>query len=301
LTINVEYNQLDPLLKSNPPYEGDVPDPATGLSPYPGNANNLIFELNSYAKTLKGEDQGVVIEFVNPKYKEGSRTEFKKPTRLECMMQDFPKLMQKEMGAEANVGFTMFERWYTFSPAKNSFEAGLDHVSKGGMAPGTMCSAESDKYISNQRKLHFAGMDLPVTEEKDLVYLTGIPITPGPRVVLCPAFAITQKEILAKISGGKVTQRSSLVLEGEELYVKNLDLDGALVIRTGHGCHVTVDGLRVRNKGWELEKIPEDAKDIPESVAIRGYTMKKHESLEILVTEPGKYFIGEDGVVQKLE
>ena len=46
---------------------------------------------------------GVVVEFVNPKYKPGSRTEFKKPTRLECMMQDFPKLMAKELGNFAKV------------------------------------------------------------------------------------------------------------------------------------------------------------------------------------------------------
>ena len=46
---------------------------------------------------------GVVVEFVNPKYKPGSRTEFKKPTRLECMMQDFPKLMAKELGDSAKV------------------------------------------------------------------------------------------------------------------------------------------------------------------------------------------------------
>lgn len=52
---------------------------------------------------LKGEDEGVVVEFVNPKYKAGSRTEFKKPTRLECMMQDFPKLMSKELGDSAKV------------------------------------------------------------------------------------------------------------------------------------------------------------------------------------------------------
>lgn len=43
------------------------------------------------------------MEFVNPKYKAGSRTDFKKPTRLECMMQDFPKLMSKELGNSAKV------------------------------------------------------------------------------------------------------------------------------------------------------------------------------------------------------
>lgn len=120
LVINVEYNQLDPLLRSQGDRKGDVADPATGYSPFPGNVNNIVIEMSAYSKTLRGEDQGVVLEFVNPKYKDSSRTDFKKPTRLECMMQDIPKLFQKEMGTEANIGFTMFDRWFTFSPAKVS-------------------------------------------------------------------------------------------------------------------------------------------------------------------------------------
>lgn len=120
LVINVEYNQLDPLLKTQGDCKGDVADPATGLSPYPGNANNIVIGLDAYAKTLRGEDQGVVVEFVNPKYKDETRTEFKKATRLECMMQDIPKLFQKELGSDVNIGFTMFDRWFTFSPAKVS-------------------------------------------------------------------------------------------------------------------------------------------------------------------------------------
>jgi UDP-sugar pyrophosphorylase len=118
LVINVEYNQLDPLLRSQGDRKGDVADPETGYSPYPGNANNLVIEMGAYAKTLRGEDQGVVLEFVNPKYKDDTRTDFKKPTRLECMMQDIPKLFQKELGSDVNIGFTMFDRWFTFSPAK---------------------------------------------------------------------------------------------------------------------------------------------------------------------------------------
>ena len=32
--------------------------------------------------------EGAIPEFVNPKYKDEERTQFKKPTRLECMMQE---------------------------------------------------------------------------------------------------------------------------------------------------------------------------------------------------------------------
>lgn len=299
LVINVEYNQLDPLLKTQGDCKGDVADPATGYSPYPGNANNIVIEMGAYAKTLRGEDQGVVVEFVNPKYKDDTRTEFKKATRLECMMQDIPKLFQKEMGSDANIGFTMFDRWFTFSPAKNSLESGIEAVSKGSTAPGTMSSAESDKYIQNQRKLKHAGVDLSVTEENDLVPIGGIPVTPGPRVILCPAFAMTQEEVVRKIQGGKISDRSSLVLEGQGIVVKNLDLDGALVIRCHPEAELEIDGLVVKNKGYVLEEIPEGA-DVDETVSIRGYTIEKTESMEIIIDGPGKFYVGSDGTVEML-
>lgn len=183
---------------------------------------------------------------------------------------------------------------------KNSLDAGVADVAKGGTAPGTMSSAESDKYVQNQRKLQFAGVEIDVTEEEGLTPVAGIPVTPGPRVVLCPGFAITQREVVDKVEGGKITKRSSLVLEGEGLKVRNLDLDGALVIRTGKDCDVTVDGLVVRNEGYEVVEVEEGA-DVPEEVAIRGYTMSKREVMEIIIDEPGKYHVGVDGEVKRVE
>lgn len=178
----------------------------------------------------------------------------------------------------------------------------MEAVEKGSTAPGTMSSAESDKYIQNQRKLKFAGADVPVTRvPEDLVPVSGIPITEGPRIILCPAFGITQEELLAKIQGDvKISKRSSVVLEGHHLTIKNLDVDGALVIRTGEDTHVTVDGLKVSNKGWVV--VPNDPnKDYPETVAIRGYTMNKQETAEYLLYEPGHFVIGADGKVAKVD
>ena len=307
MVINVEYNQLDPLLKSQG--TGDIPDEATGYSPFPGNANNLVFRIPEYAKTLRGEDQGVVLEFVNPKYKdEQARTEFKKPTRLECMMQDIPKLYQKELESP-QIGFCMFDRWFTFSPAKNSLEAGQGTIAKGGSAPGTLSSAESDKYIQNQKKLEWAGFSIvdSATDDtiSDTVLMAGIPVTKGPRVILCPAFSISQEELKDKIvqdSELTITRRSSLVLDGHHLKIDGLALDGALVIRAGEETHVTVQNLRVQNKGWELTDLPpDDAASLPEAVQIRGYTMTKHETAEYLLYEPGHFVIESDGQVRKVE
>ncbi len=67
MTLNVEYNQLDPLLRSTVNPEGDVNDATTGFSPYPGNINQLIFHIPDYDEQLR-RTQGHVPEFVNPKY-----------------------------------------------------------------------------------------------------------------------------------------------------------------------------------------------------------------------------------------
>jgi UDP-sugar pyrophosphorylase len=166
-----------------------------------------------------------------------------------------------------------------------------------------MSSAESDKYIQNQKKLKYVGVDIPVSDidGTGMVKISGIPVTEGPYVILNPSFGITQQEVLDKVIGdsNKITRRSSMVLEGHHLTIKNLDLDGALVIKAGEDTHVTVEGLKVRNKGWELvENDPN--KEYPETISIRGYTMDKHETTEYILKEPGHFVIGEDGEVTTL-
>ena len=92
MTVNVEYNQLDPLLRATINPEGDVNDPETGKSMFPGNINQLVFSLAPYCEVLS-QTQGIMGEFVNPKYTDDTKKAFKKPTRLECMMQDYAKVL----------------------------------------------------------------------------------------------------------------------------------------------------------------------------------------------------------------
>lgn len=74
-SMNVHSNRshpstLPPADRESPDFkDGDVDDPATGYSAFPGNVNNLLVKIPSYAAVLAGPDQGVVDEFVNPKYK----------------------------------------------------------------------------------------------------------------------------------------------------------------------------------------------------------------------------------------
>lgn len=292
IIINVEYNQLDPLLRATTYPEGDTNDPSTGCSPFPGNANNIVMSLPSYHRVLQGVDQGVVEEFVNPKFKDSTRTAFTKPTRLECMMQDFPKLLAKEMGGTARVGFTSFEKWLSFSPAKNSLDAGAKAYAATGVPPATASSAEMEFYRAHLLKLRAA---LPAAaaagglEDGPIETFADIPLETGPRVVLTPALAVTTKELREKL-GGKlvVSGRSTLVLDGEGIRVESLDLDGALVVKAGPKARVVVRDAVVRNGGWRLVAIGEEA---VEEERIRGFYVAKEEGVVIDLGEAEGDFV----------
>jgi len=125
IVINVEYNQLDSLLKSKWNKDGDVANPK-GYSHFPGNTNTLIFKLPEYVANLE-RTKGVIPEFVNPKYADDARNKFKAPTRLECMMQEYPKLLT----SKGVVGFTTYDTWFSFSPVKNNIKDAAVLAGKG--------------------------------------------------------------------------------------------------------------------------------------------------------------------------
>ena len=147
LILNVEYNQLDALLKEKWNKNGDISN-KDGYSFFPGNTNTLVFKISEYVRTLE-KSRGVIPEFVNPKYANAERTVFKAATRLECMMQDYPKLLSSD---KSLVGFTTYDTWYCFSPAKNNINDALNCYNKGLPSFGA-AQAEYDFYKWNQKML----------------------------------------------------------------------------------------------------------------------------------------------------
>lgn len=261
LTVNVEYNQLDPLLKTTP-VGGDVADDS-GFSPYPGNINILVFGLSAMADRLSTTG-GIVPEFCNPKWADSERSKFKSPTRLECMMQDFPRLC----GSGDKVGFTMLERLLCFTCVKNA----LDEAAKKTPQDCAL-SAEADIYACNARLLSLAGADVEIEAADDVSFL-GVTAKMGARIVLQPSFGVSLEDMKAKVQGKwRISRRSVLVLDGD-VTVNGLDLDGALTI-TGSGSATDVV---VKNAGRELVAIPEaDLSQQPPSLQIRGYRLTDGE------------------------
>jgi len=291
MTVNVEYNQLGPLLKKTGKRKGDVAD-SSGFSPYPGNCNVFIVEISTYCKILEAS-RGLMPEFVNPKFKDRAKTIFKKPTRLECMMQDFPKLL----GSDVCVGVTQGERFYCLEPVKNNIKDAVAKQRKTGSAESA-ASGEFAVYGTNRTYLQHAGVKFVDTDEKQ--DYSGISVAFNARVVFFPSFAVTLKEVKNKIRGEvKITRRSTLILDGDiDLY--NLQLDGALLIKACPGAKVTIKNLVVKNDGLVFKEIDPNDEDVPEKYRIRGYKPEKRDVLELKFSVPGQYIVDDSAEVKAI-
>ncbi|CAJ1951410.1 unnamed protein product [Cylindrotheca closterium] len=262
-TINVEYNQLDPLLRSTKKFQkGDVND-ASGFSPFPGNINQLVFQMEGYSKVLE-RTKGIMPDFVNPKYKDESKTVFKKPTRLECMMQDFPTVME---GGET-AGFTQIGPELCFSPVKNSVPDGVNLQAKGTPA-GTAATGEADQYAATRIMLRSIGCTVEDAEE---VSFNGIKVIPGPSIVIKAKVACCPGELKSVFPSPekiKISSRSTLVIGGTGVTIESLDLDGTLVVnKTGK----KIANMKVKNDGWV--KVPVKDHD-DEKIRMRGFVIEK--------------------------
>jgi len=256
LTINVEYNQLDPLLKDTINPEGDVPD-ETGFSPFPGNINVLLFALGPYIDNLEASG-GMIPEFVNPKYADQSKETFKKPTRLECMMQDYPRLL----GPKAKVGFTTFPREWCFSAVKNNI---IDAAKKSeaGLPPESGASGEMDFYAVNRHKLRLIGANI---EDAEPVEFAEVKVTPGPKVVISPGYAVTLDELKENLPSLTISEASTFVIGGKASPIHHLSLKGRLIL-DGDTSNTSV----IENDGDLL--IPTTG-SVNEELAIRGFTIE---------------------------
>ena len=229
VTQNVEYNLVDPLLKDKYNGKGDIAN-ESGFCDFPGNLNVLVFKLEPYLKILE-ETQGLVPEFVNPKYKDESRTKFKSPTRLECLMQDVPKLIKHG----ETVGYTYFDRWFCFSACKNNLLDAIEKL-KHNETGESAFTVERDIFKTNERILSEICGKLTVikTEPENEINIGGLTVKFGPKIIIYPSYAPTISELKEKMSkikqGIKMTNNSILILKNDINIEEGIDLDGYLVV-----------------------------------------------------------------------
>ena len=265
ITNNVEYNQLDSLLKEKYNKEGDVPN-KDGISDFPGNINIIIFKLDTYIKALE-ETKGLIPEFVNPKYTDETRTKFKSPTRLECLMQDLPKLLKNG----ENVGFTSFERWFCFSACKNNLKDACNKLKKN-QSPESAFSIEQDIFIYNKKILEIIGkLEIDQTEKENELNIEECKIKFGPKIIIYPEFDPTVTELRDKLlkmkKKIKMTNNSTLILKKDVNIEEGINLDGFYEVEKDEKM------VECNNKKYKIYvELKENEGKIYEK--IRGYTIK---------------------------
>ena len=265
ITNNVEYNQLDSLLKEKYNKEGDVPN-KDGISDFPGNINIIIFKLDTYIKALE-ETKGLIPEFVNPKYTDETRTKFKSPTRLECLMQDLPKLLKNG----ENVGFTSFERWFCFSACKNNLKDACNKLKKN-QSPESAFSIEQDIFIYNKKILEIIGkLEIDQTEKENELNIEECKIKFGPKIIIYPEFAPTVTELRDKLlkmkKKIKMTNNYTLILKKDVNIEEGINLDGFYEVEKDEKM------VECNNKKYKIYvELKENEGKIYEK--IRGYTIK---------------------------
>jgi UDP-sugar pyrophosphorylase len=312
LTANVEYNLLDPLLRSTISPEGDINDPVTGQSIFPGNINQLLIHLEDYLQVLE-RSHGVMNEFVNPKYTDDSRTVFKKPTRLECMMQDYSYGLQAS-GEGVNetwnhrVGYTMSPNWSCYSPVKNHVSDASQAVKKGVPAACAL-TGEADQYFLWRQLLRKLGCTIP---EGPSLTLQGIAGTLSPQVALHPSFVLFPLELQSRFpnpSEVSLTSRSSLAIKGDVI-IEALHLDGACrIINTSTSKQLRVKVTRenaIRNEGYQVIPLSQgesvEERVWSEDIQMRGFYLERSEERVIELTDDtllGVMDEGEGGIYQQ--
>jgi UDP-sugar pyrophosphorylase len=236
-----------------------------------------LFKLDAYSDALN-RTKGLMPEFVNPKYADSAKTYFKKPTRLECMMQDFPTVLE---GPDADrVGFTSISADLCFSPVKNATEDGVQLQASGTQA-GTAATGEADQYGAIRKILSSIGCQIETLPEETYA---GVTVVPGPAIVIKPDFACYPGEYKSKFTNPekvKISARSTLIVRGSGVVIESLDLDGCLIIDADEGQKFTVKDKVVKNDGWA--RVADESCD-DEIIRMRGYYIHRKEAQWI----PGK-------------
>jgi UDP-sugar pyrophosphorylase len=313
ITTNVEYNQLDPLLRKSGFEEGDVNGP-DGFSPFPGNMNQLLFRMKEYVKTLN-TTSGMVPEFVNPKYADEEKTIFKKPTRLECMMQDLPSMfddscvvgfttivgnglspyeeekMLAAMGSSDEIASDELKkpvRFYT--PVKNNI-VDAAKAQSAGKHPSCAASGEADMFATNSKMLLAAGVNVGMPTKRIWVGPddSKIETREWPHIVLPPAVTVSMaslRKTFPEPARVKISSQSTLVLKGTGPFiVKSLTLDGVLVVDNGGQMAAVIEQCSVKTDPHEYRSIYQEgtlSHLAPEHIQIRGYDIARSKDAKVV-------------------
>ena len=262
----MDYDQLDPLLRSSGYTFGDQKDEKTGFSSFPGSTNHFVFNLERYLDNLE-RTTGIMPEFV-AKHADNPRQ-----AHLECRMQDVSTILT---GRDAlKVGYTCVPSDCCFSPVDTSAKKGST-LQRKGMMPRCIASAEADQYAAHCKMIRAIGCEVDMARP---LTFHGVTLSFGPQIIIKPDAACFLSDYASIFPNPEkiiISARSSLVISGPGVVIESLDLDGALVVEGKEGVEEQVVKNRViKNLGWV---IVEEEDSVDENITVRGYRMEKKDT-----------------------
>ena len=193
-----------------------------------------------------------------------------------------------------------------YSPVKNNM-ADAAAKARAGTSPASASAGEAAIYAASCKMLLALGCDVEAPVWCEWGKLDGdvdtrLTLPQWSRVVFAPRFAVGLQRLSTRfIQPGKVVvrQNATLVLDGSNVtFTDQLCVDGALVVTAVEGAEVEINGLVVRNEGWVMVPLGTDGEEEgthAESIRIRGYSLKKAQTCELVFSEPGKYVVSMAG------
>lgn len=134
------------------------------------------------------------------------------------------------------------------------------------------------------------------------VTIRGVSLMHGPHVVLDPSFCPSMGALSERLPQPKdvvVAANAALVVEGADITLRSLHLDGALTLRAVPGARVTVENLRVSNARHKLHEFTDDemeSPEVPESSRVRGFRIDTSAGVRVSFDQPGEYVLSDDTI-----
>jgi len=123
----------------------------------------------------------------------------------------------------------------------------------------------------------------------------GVCVPLGPSVVLHPSFAPCMSALKCKLTNPlalQLSERSTLLVKGQNIIIDSLVLDGALEITVAESASLHIKSLNVSNEGWQFDELSsaiQSSPQCPEVLRMRGYTLRKRAQRRLAITLPGAF------------
>ncbi|MBF0532515.1 MAG: hypothetical protein HQL23_05385 [Candidatus Omnitrophica bacterium] len=327
---NVEYNERD-MVFDDPEIKRNLELRHISSNDFlSGNLNVFIMDQAAYAEILQAT-QGSVVEIVNPKngisrleaLMQGIYTRFE---GSDVLVTDFSTrhIFNALKNSLANALIAWAKGLFTEHAAQIEGELYADNRSQAALA-GMIFKDEQGQTIFPEGRDDFVfkgeyqvgvnglkenlvkgpyGVQDPKIIDVDFarppVIVRGVPYKRGARIVWS---YLSPQEVLSKIHGGTVVGDSVISLDGRGIALRDVEVDGALVVQISSTQELEINGLKVKNAGWEqIDLTPEQMAMATPDQQMRGYILEHHRTLRIDLTDlpAGKYQVNSDGMLIKI-